>query len=361
MTPREWRVLIIDDNPNMTSDAERELHDAFEGDENILLSVKTENDFTQGFTLVKSGACDLVVLDVRKDKTADTAEQRDTGRGVYTDIQEVRFLPIIFWTALPDEVSDKRMPPLVEVLSKDELDRIPEAIRSAINSGVAGVMASIEDRVATVMREYMWKELGPNWSEDTDGGNPDELAHILISRVAHDLQEQALPELTRRPSHCYLYPPVATKYRPGDLLRNDAAEDREWWVILTPACDLQQPGKADYALLGKASLLTSNARYQAWQLSPTKGTWNQLRDLLTSKIARYYYLPEFREIPDLLLDLEDTHTIPLADLGNYIRMASLVAPYSEALLTRYSHFRGRIGVPDLNVEAVYRRLTAPIS
>ena len=357
MVARTWRVLVIDDNPEMIADAQRELLEAFAEDSEINLEVQSENNFYRGLELVKKGGCDIAVLDVRRDRTVTTPEERDTGRHVYDDIREVRFLPIIFWTALPQEVRNEKMPPLVEVFKKDDLALIPDAIRAAIESGTVDVMTDIEDRVAAVMRDHMWKELAPNWIEDTEGGQPGELAHILISRVAHTLQDQALPELTARPSHCYLYPPVSKKYRPGDLLRSGSTENPEWWVVLTPACDLEHVGKADFALLGRAVPLTANDKYVKWAASASKGTWNQLNDVLTGKVARYYYLPEFREIPDLLLDLERVRSIPVSDLEDYARVASLVAPYSEALLAKNSQFRGRIGTPDLNSKSIQDRLT----
>jgi hypothetical protein len=141
------------------------------------------------------------------------------------------------------------------------------------------------------------------------------------------------------------------------LLRHDSGGDVEWWVLLTPACDLQHEGKADFALLGRASLLVDNSRYKAWRDAPSKGTWNQLNDLLIGKKERYYYLPEFRDIPDLILDLEDTKVIPIDNLKGFARIASLVAPYSDALLAQNSHFRGRIGTPDLNSISVKKRLS----
>jgi hypothetical protein len=349
-------VLIIDDNPRMAADAERELVDAFERDPSIDLEVRTVNDFDHGLTTVKNGECDLVVLDVRKDKTATTSEDRTTGDRVYADIRKVRFLPIVFWTALPGEVSHRKMPPLVEVLKKDDLELMPNAVLNAIDSGAAEAMTQIEDLVANVMRDHMWNELAPNWAEETGGGKPDEIAHILITRVGHALQDRALPELTRKPSHCYLYPFVSTKYQPGDLLRAKKTEVPEWWVILTPACDLAHEGKADYILLGKASLLQGHPKFQAWSKTQSKNDWNELNKVLSGKISRYHYLPKFREIPDLLLDLENTRSLPIKDLGGLDRIASLVAPYSEALLAKHSHFRGRVGLPDLDSDAVKERL-----
>jgi hypothetical protein len=356
MAGRTWRVLVIDDNPAMTADAERELHDAFDDDPDLEVYIKAVNSFDVGLQLVKDGTCDITVLDVRRDKTETVAEDPYRGRRDYFDICEARFLPIIFWTALPQNVRDLRKPPLVAVFPKEELERVPDAIRAAINSGTAEVMADIESRVATVMREHLWKELAPHWDEDTEGGRSDELAHILITRVAHSLQDQALPELTSRPSHCYLYPPVSKRHRPGDLLHRPG--DGEWWVILTPACDLEHDGKVDFVLLGRASLLTTHPKYTAWAPTKSNGKWNDLNNVLGGKVARYHYLPKFREIPDLVLDLEHTKSVPIDELGDFKRMSSLVSPYSEALLAKYSHFRGRIGTPDLNSASVKERLTA---
>lgn len=361
MSARIWRILVIDDNPEMTTDAERELREAFTDDPEIEIEVLVENDFSRGFDRVQSGECDVVVLDVRRDKTDTAPEERDTGRRVFGEIQDARFLPVIFWTALPEDVSHERMPPLVEVFQKDDLVCIPDAIRVAIESGTAEVMSKIEDRVADVMRDHMWKELAPNWEEDTQGGQPEELAHILITRVAHALQDLALPELTTSPSHCYLYPRVSNTYRPGELLRRGSIDDPEWWVLLTPACDLEHAGKADFALLGSASVLRTFSKYAAWAAARSSNTWNALSEVLVGKIARYFYLPEFREIPDLILDLENTQSIPIADLESFARVALLVTPYSEALLTKHSHFRGRIGTPDLNASKAKERLEAAVT
>lgn len=359
MSTQTWRVLVIDDNPEMTADAQRELVEAFEDNDEINITVCVENDFEVGYDKVRQGTCDIVVLDVRRDATATVAEDRDAGRRIFSEVRDVRFLPVIFWTALPQEVQDQEMPPLVRVFSKTDLDQIPDAICAAIDSDSVRVMTGIENNVTQIMRQHMWDELAPNWEEDTVGGQPEELARILITRVAQSLQDQALPELTSRPSHCYLYPPVSAKYRPGDILRTSGSHHFEWWVILTPACDLEHRGKAQFALLGRANNLLTFPKYVDWisTKSKEKENWNNLKQVLAGAVPRYHYLPKFRELPDLILDLEDLRSVPIAELGSFTRMASLVGPYSESLLVKQSHFRGRIGVPDLNSAAVKDRLS----
>jgi CheY-like chemotaxis protein len=361
MLQDSWRILIIDDKAEMTQDAKREIEDAFADDAAINVTVIFENDFDEGYARVQRDECDVVILDVRHDGDEDVLQDEEAGRKVFSRIQQVRFLPVIFWTARPDQVKDQQMEPLVSVFKKDDLELIPDAIRKAIASRAVEVMTGIERNVASIMRTHMWQELAPNWNEDTVGGRADELARILITRVAQSLQDKDLPELTARPSHCYLYPPVSPKLRPGDLIKLETDSVDEWWVILTPACDLEIEGKIDYILLGRALSLAEFGKYQLWKTAASskdkKDTWSSLEFVLRGAQHRYQYYPAFREIPDLILDLEAVKSLPLLDVADYKRVASLVGPYSEALLVKHSHFRGRIGVPNLNTAYVKSRLS----
>ena len=57
------------------------------------------------------------------------------------------------------------MLPLVAVVSKDETEKLPSAIKSAIESQAIEMIADIEWHVADVLRTHMWGELGPHWDE----------------------------------------------------------------------------------------------------------------------------------------------------------------------------------------------------
>jgi hypothetical protein len=344
----------------MAADALRELNDAFEGDPDLKVQSAIENDFDRGYDLVAKGECDVVVLDVRKDKTERHPEDRTQGKRVYSEIRQVRFLPVIFWTALPDEVADEEMEPLVRVFAKEDLDKVPAAVRTAILSGVAEIMWGIEHHVADVMREYLWDELAPHWQEDTNG-DPKEVAYVLITRVASSLRARDIPGLVERPSHRYVYPPVSEALESGQVLwrRTDAdgeVED-EWYVVLTPACDLKQ-NKAEFILLARARSLESNNRYIGWIEGSMSGAkWGDLRQLLSGALPRFVYLPAFRDIPDLIVDFEETIAVPKGSIKPYTPKASLSSPYSEALLAKHSQYLGRIGTPDLNMADLKARLT----
>jgi hypothetical protein len=147
---------------------------------------------------------------------------------------------------------------------------------------------------------------------------------------------------------------------PGDILRDSS---RDWWVVLTPACDFEQK-KFKFVLLAHAGPLEAHDKYLGWTAARSKGNtakgeWNELcKDVLMATQGRYHYLPAFRDIPDLVIDLENVRSVTADTLETMDPIASLVSPFSEALLIQHSHFRGRIGVPDLDAKIIKQRLEA---
>lgn len=365
MTGKIWRVLVIDDNPQMAADAQREIVDGFEQNPDIDVEVSTEADFERGFNIVKDGGSDVVVLDVRRDATDLAPVDETVGHTVFREIKEARFAPVIFWTALPGNVEEEAMAPLVAVLDKRDIERLPAAVEAAITSRTVETIADIEKHVSSVLTKHMWTELGPHWAEYTDGEEPATVAQVLISRLARILDEDRERKFTAHPSHRYIYPPASAVRAPGDVIRELGGD---WWVVLTPACDFEQK-KFEFVLLARAGALDSHQKYLDWAAATAKGNngksqWNDLRKVvLTATQGRYHYLPAFRNIPDLVIDLENVRSVTADVLEAMEPVASLVSPFSEALLVQHSHFRGRIGVPDLDPELIKNRLesTSPVS
>lgn len=358
MTGKTWRVLIIDDNAQLAADAQREIEDGFEQNPDIDVQVSIETDFDTGFNIVSNGGSDVVVLDVRRDAPNSSPADETAGHTVFREIKDARFAPVIFWTALPEKVQDESMTPLVAVLSKEDIAQLPAAVEAAITSRTVDTIADIEKHVTSVLTKHMWTELGPHWAEYTDGADPATVAQVLISRLARVLDEDREQKFTAHPSHRYIYPPASEVRAPGDVIREAGGD---WWVVLTPACDFEQK-KFEFVLLARAGALESHQKYLDWTAATARGNngksqWNDLRKVvLMATQGRYHYLPAFRDIPDLVIDLENVRSVTADVLEAMEPVASLVSPFSEALLVQHSHFRGRIGVPDLDPELIKIRL-----
>ena len=357
MTEKIWQVLIVEDNAALAADAQREIIEGFEQNPDINVEVTFETNFDTGLEKVRSGHSDVVVLDVRRDTPNPTPADAVAGHTVFQEIKEARFAPVIFWTALPDQVEDESMLPLVAVIKKDDMDQLPGAVEAAITSNALETITGIEKHVSSVLKKHMWTELGPHWGEYTDSADSATIAQVLISRLARILDEDRERSFTAHPSHRYVYPPASESRAPGDVLREGTGD---WWVVLTPACDLEQ-NKAEFVLVAHAGALEEHAKYTAWVASKSNGNgigkWKELhKDVLKATQGRFHYLPAFRDIPDLVIDLENVKSVEAESLLEMHPVASLVSPFSEALLVQNSHFRGRIGVPDFDPSIVKARL-----
>lgn len=353
------RVLIIEDQAREAADAKREITEAFEGNAEIKVEVSIASDFEDGIARFRDGESDVVVLDVRREATSSLEEDDSAGCRTLVEIKKARFAPVVFWTALPGTVIGEQMPPLVTVLAKEEIEKIPSAIAAAVDSGAADTINEIQQQIADSLTEHMWNELGPNWAEYTkrtegEGSKGSDIAQVLLSRLARIIDDKREQSGVAHPGHRYVHPPASTRRAPGDILRT---EDLTWSVILTPACDLAQR-KAEFVLIAEAEPLELNDLYKDWKEKLSKGKWKELeRNVLRATRGRYYYLPAFRMIPDLVVDLEKIRAVSVGELSKMEHVASLVSPFSEALLIQHSQFRGRIGVPDLDVDAVRERLS----
>lgn len=248
------------------------------------------------------------------------------------------------------------------VIAKDDSSDLPMAVRAAIDSRALDVISDIESKIDEIIRIHMWNEVGPNWEEYADsGGETGNLAEVLITRLARSLESDAELSLSQQPHHRYIYPPVLAIRSPGDILRESSEDGLSWWIVLTPACDFAQ-SKVDHVLLAKAHPLSEHPKYVTWDSALTANKngnqeWSSLRkDVLTATQGRYSYLPPFREIPELVIDLEDLSTRRAEVVSALIPVASLSSPFAESLLVQFSHFRGRIGTPDLDHLRIKERL-----
>ena len=72
--------------------------------------------------------------------------------------------------------------------------------------------------------------------------------------------------------------------------------------------------------------------------------------------GRYHYVPAAWTVPDLIVDNQRVVSVPYDDLAtHYEKVASLDSPFAEELVHRFARFIGRLGTPDLDLDAIVAR------
>lgn len=378
--PDPWRILVVDDEEPIAGMTAELLNNQ----SGVNIRATCTRHFEESLLIIAEGKVDILVLDVRNQSVsaamAPTDGDMNPGLDIFSEIRSQRFLPIIFYTALPELVQSLSNPPFVQTVPKidnDDVTELRSAVSMIIDSGLLDIIRVLDRHVKIVTRDFMGGFVEENWAAFE--GHEADLAHLLLRRLSVSLEEGAesfayelgyplgsgygegdLVYATRY----YIVPPIEA-YRMGDIvrgLRNIYGAVDTLHIILTPSCDLVQGRvKADNVVLAECVPIQDFQEYQNWMREDTRATRTKLSKLLRSRPDRgqedrYHYLPAAWQIPNLIVDLQRIVHISYDMLEECTKVASLDSPFSEALSNRFTRYMGRVGTPDLNLEAALDRM-----
>jgi CheY-like chemotaxis protein len=366
MPVQRWRVLVVDDDPDICRQLEELLSREPLPQSQEPPRVVSIQSFETAMTRLEEERFDLVVLDVR-------GPDSDEGLGVqvHDEIRKRRFLPIVFYTALPAKVRDLAAP-LVEVVEKSKgFPELRAAIDRVLATGQPLVARVLTDHFDGVQRDYMWEYVSKNWEALRAKEEPAGIAHLLARRMALSVGIPAIVGLAKElndpraddlrsgrvpAARYYVVPPLDSR-RAGDLFVMQQEHGTEYWLLLTPSCDLEQD-KAEFALLAACTPLSDRKEFSDWQADPSKGNRESLLNFLrNNRGERFFFLPAAVDFPDLVVDFQRLKSPRCEELTSPPK-ASLDEPFAGAMLARFARYVGRLGTPDLDVELVLQRLTA---
>jgi CheY-like chemotaxis protein len=377
-----WRILCIDDDVEIT----RQLEEALPGEEVDDIGSRPEvvpaNVFEDALDELERTRYDALILDVRLGRGEGAGDQ--AGIRTLTEIQARRFVPVIFYTAIPSEVEHLRSA-FVRVVEKTAgIPRLLEELRYILGTNLPLTNRLLLRHVEEVQRAYMWEFVAEHWDRFGDSGDRGGLAYLLARRLALSLGGPAVEDLASKlgatapggepgdvaPMRYYVLPPVEATPLAGDIFEGPVGDTRDHYVLLTPSCDLaNEPVKADYVVLARCVPLEVQAEYQAWRSDLPDENAKQASELARllrnsrskGQPDRWFFLPAALTVPNLLVDFQQITTLPCTDLTTLSRVASLDSPFAEALVARFNRYFGRLGTPNLNPVAVMSRIAAEVA
>jgi CheY-like chemotaxis protein len=374
--------MHIDEEVDHTRQVQEFLdHETIANDEHLHLIV--QNSFEQAITILETQKIDLVILDVRLgpvDLGSGPGNAEDeAGVRVLREIQSRRFVPIIFYTALPEEVRHLRSP-LIRIVSKGDarpLQLLLTEIEDLFSMPFPAVNRALIHHLDRVQSDYLWKFVSDHWDLFGTITDHSEIAYLLGRRLAISLSQSGIGQLIREiqdeapgniaddntihPSRIYLIPPVEKEPLSGDLYRKRERDRDIYYILITPSCDFVKHNgriKAERVLLASCVPLRVQPEFEAFLARDNEG---DIKSLIKNRRKaaqddRFYYLPSAFGLPDQIVDFQQLNNIPFADLEAMERIASLDSPFSEAFLSLFARYYGRIGTPDLDVNCIIDRL-----
>ena len=367
----DWRVLVIDD------EAAEDVKEVIQGNKAVHLPDSITCTLCQKFSdavnLLKNERFDLVILDLKD--AADPEGVLLAGEVVFDALKACRFTPVIFHTGFPNKVKDLASP-YVKVVTRSEWETLRASIREIFDTKLPSLIRHIEEE----QRKFMWESAGKIWVDDLDKSHPTDLVYLLARRLANALSgdvvrsflaadgAEGAPQSEKiHAVELYVFPPISKHPLFGDVFIKETNGTAEYFVMLTPSCDLAQ-SKAEFVLLSKCKNLVDTTEGQNAKASLINGgvvsaaMAKELKKIMCDNwkpVDRYKYLPSTSFLPDLLVDFQGVFTVDVASFfsaeSDYKRIASLDSPFAESLQAKMTRYLGRIGTPDIDADLTFER------
>jgi CheY-like chemotaxis protein len=368
-----WRVLVVEDKADIAKQLAEIIPTCVE--EPDTAEAEICNTFGEAMKRLRWENFDVIVLDLKDDSEhSSDADDDPAGVKVFDELRKTRFVPVVFYTALPKSVPVEETSFIRIVEKTQSVTRVKEEIKAVLATKLPGLTKQIED----FHRSYMWEFVTTHWKDFATARDQSDIAYLLARRLAILLERQAVTlagsvvggEKTAlaHPMMHYLTPPLGTHRMAGDLVREIQGETETFWIVLTPSCDFAQ-NKAHHVVIAKCERLTELDEYKSWikdhPKEPSKTSAEAMASLIGNnrrgQAERFKFLPGTFFLPDLVVDFQQLRSITKEAADALEPVASLDSPFAESLLASFARYFGRLGTPDLDKSLVLDRLKSALS
>lgn len=349
---KKLRLLIVED-------VEQELESFRDDLEDYTREKERDIDLIECKTLEEAlnkldNSFDGVIIDL---KLAN--HRSNEGHRIVEKIVESFFrIPIAIFTGNPGDwdhsLNEKTM--LIDVFTKGETGHyeLLDQFWEIYNTGLTRIMGGrglIEQQLSEVFLKNLQPQI-PTWvSYGVENSEQTEKA-LLRYTLNHLLQLLEEDEEDCFPEEVYLYPSVLDRITTGSMIKIDD----QWFVVLSPACDLVPRGEngvrnTDYILLVEIESVD-----KVLAGSKSKG---KVRELCTNKRDYYHWLPETDFFDGGILNFRKLKTLNEDNFEEKFGKPTIqISPsFVKDIVSRFSSYYARQGQPDIDSEDFVIRYT----
>ena len=358
----ELNILFVEDDPNDLRQITEIIKNTIEN-KSLKASIKPIGNFDDGIKEANNPHViyDLIITDTYK---GEHKNKDKVALEIVKNYRQGKFCPIVLCSS-GECPADLETSAFVNWADKSIENDIQNKIVEILDIGLPQIVRSLHDIINKSAGNFLWSFLEKNWSElnKTYKVNKESLERLIKRRAAIQIADIDQGYTVRKKKHAfeyYIYPNFDHKYYSlGDIIQNKS-ELSEFRVILTPHCHLitqenDNKPKADYILtvktvsakdiLGEKLKNSDHKKLEKWSRSPAQTD--------RKPEGRHWYLPEFLKIPHLFCDFLQIESLPIDEIkSNYKRLATLTAPYAEALQQCFTSFYSNIGIPIIETKSI---------
>lgn len=375
-----WNVLLVEDDATVR----RQVREYLSGETfaSRRLNISDIAELDQALNLIHEHKADLVILDVYRGIAQRGGEQ--TGIRILESIKNSGFVAVVLYTALPEGLEEQQSS-FVRLVGKDAggLERLKAEITELFRTRVPQAHRAIVNHLDRALCSYMWQFVQAHWTEFSCLADKPEFLRLVVQRLAMTFAREGISRMTEEvygaaaaeqatsadmvhPAEYYIKPPIGHDPMFGDIRQKQSGGETSYLVVLWPSCDMVSTGgrtpKTQQVLCARATLAKDAPEVIEWLAAASRAKQRRVECLMRNtrdeSPDRYHFLPGVWDIPDLVVDFQALEHIALCDLLQYVCLGTLASPFAEALGARFQRYVGRIGTPDLNVNAIVAQIRA---
>ncbi len=344
----ELKIMFVEDAEDQQESFEDTVKVFNRNNNNVKIKYDIAADPMEASNII-DGSYDGAIIDLKLD------DDEEAGNKIVKELYETfTRIPIIFVTAYTDLVNDH--PSVIKIRRREDGTYNSDLIlfQKIQDTGLTRIMGGrglIEQRLSEVFLRNLlpqidtWVSYGKENSERTEKA-------LLRYTLNHLLQFLEEDEEDCFPEEVYLYPSVLDRITTGSIVKIDD----QWFVVLSPACDLVPRGEngvrnTDYILLVEIESVD-----KVLGGSKSKG---RVKELCTNKRDYYHWLPETDFFQGGILNFRKLKTLNEDNFEEKFGKPTIqISPsFVKHVVSRFSSYYARQGQPDINSEDFVTRYT----
>lgn len=366
---RILNLLIVEDDEN-----QKKLYgdaiDDFNADSDVKIVITVSSNLEEGLKQIEKNVFDAAIIDLRLGE----GDVEGRGKQIIREIKSNLRFPVFVLTGYPGDLDDdlKEENIFYRVYRQTEKDTIEvlHEMSSIYKTGITNIMGR-KGIIDKTLQKVFWENFAESmeyWKTEIEDEKKIEkvLSRHILAHLSESLKLTEEGEFEKcHPAEVYIMPPIKKDFFTGDILENKNSQ--EFFLILTPACDMElrkrKDGKDLYRNADKiilAKLIEFNQIEEVSDYIETHSNTKKKeveRYIKNSKKDRYYYLPSFgSRIPGLLIDFQDINRISSGKFTIYDRVASVDELFLKDIIARFTSYYARQGSPDFDVDAILQKL-----
>ena len=263
-------------------------------------------------------------------------------------------IPIIFVTSYPDLVNAH--PSVIKARSRADTTYESDLLlfQDIYNTGLSRIMGGrgvIEQRLSEVFLENLlpqiqtWVAYGTENSEQTEKA----LLRYTLNHLIQFLEED---EKLCFPEEFYLYPSVLDRITTGSIVQGDD----QWFVVLSPACDLVPRGENGVLNTDRILLVEIESIEKILGGSKSK---NRVSELSANRRTYYHWLPPTDFFDGGILNFRRLTTLDEEVFDEKFGKPTIqISPsFVKDIVSRFSSYYARQGQPDIDSKDFVTRYT----